>query len=182
MIKVKDLIATLQARHPEAQVYLMTQRKQPFENRLAGVVARDEMLDQYWRVEPGVAADDVFLVVGKRLRPGSLSAWIVAERREAIRGIPLAALPPLAAAELHASADAELPDEMLAQVVREHLGVDRDMQDLEARTFAVHFDELRNALRAAYRAGQGLRGGTPAQVVATQAPDPELADDDGEWE
>jgi len=80
MPTVRDLIALLQSRNPNAQVLLMTQRKAPFENHLAGVVGREEMADQDWRVEPGVADDDVFLVVGKRIRPGSLSAWIEAER------------------------------------------------------------------------------------------------------
>ncbi len=81
MTKIKDLIATLKTRNPEAQVFMMTTRKQPFENYLAGVVGREEMLDQQWREELGIAPDDVFLVVGKRIRPGSLSAWIVAEHR-----------------------------------------------------------------------------------------------------
>jgi len=80
MPTVRDLIAILQSRNPNAQVFLMTQRKAPFENHLAGVVGREEMTDQDWRVGPGIADDDVFLVVGKRIRPGSLSAWIEAER------------------------------------------------------------------------------------------------------
>ena len=80
MPTVRDLILLLQSRNPNAQVFLMTQRKAPFENHLAGVVGREEMADQDWRVEPGIADDDVFLVVGKRIRPGSLSAWIEAER------------------------------------------------------------------------------------------------------
>ncbi len=78
MTTVKDLIATLQTRNPNAQVYFMTQRRQPFENHIAGVVGREEMADQAWRIEPGVARDDVFLVTGRRIRPGSLSAWIIA--------------------------------------------------------------------------------------------------------
>src|SRR5262245_58292885 len=82
MIKNKDLIATLKTRNPEAQVFLMTTRKQPFENLLLGVVGREDMFDQRLRSEPGIAADDVFLVVGRRLRPGSFSAWIVSENND----------------------------------------------------------------------------------------------------
>jgi hypothetical protein len=80
MPTVRDLIFHLQSRNPNAQVFLMTQRKAPFENHLAGVVGREEMADQDWRLEPGIGSDDVFLVVGRRIRPGSLSAWIQAER------------------------------------------------------------------------------------------------------
>ena len=80
---IKELIATLQTRNLNAQVYFMTQRKQPFENHIAGVVGREEMADQAWRIEPGVARDDVFLVTGRRIRPGSLSAWIIAEHQPA---------------------------------------------------------------------------------------------------
>jgi hypothetical protein len=79
MIKNKDLIAILQSRNPESLVGLMTQRKQPFENAILGVVEREEMSDQRFRFERGISADDLFIVVGKRVRPGSLSAWIVAE-------------------------------------------------------------------------------------------------------
>jgi hypothetical protein len=59
MTKIKNLIATLTTRNPEAQVFMMTTRKQPFENYVAGVVGREEMLDQQWREEPGIASDDV---------------------------------------------------------------------------------------------------------------------------
>ena len=55
MTTIKHRIATLQTRNPNAQVYLMTQRKQPFENHLAGVVGREEMADQAWRIESGIA-------------------------------------------------------------------------------------------------------------------------------
>ena len=79
MTTVKDLIDSLQDRNPEAQVFFMTQRKHPFENHIAGLVGREEMTDQRDRIEPGVRTDDVFLVVGKRIRPGSLSAWLIAE-------------------------------------------------------------------------------------------------------
>lgn len=82
MTMINDLIGT---RNPEAQVFLMTTRKQPFENQLFGVVGREEMSDQRWRADPGIGTDDVFLVVGPRIRPGSLSAWIVVERRAVAR-------------------------------------------------------------------------------------------------
>ncbi len=82
MTKIKDLIATLKTRNPEAQVFMMTTRKQPCENYLAGVVGREDMFDQKFRREPGVAADDVFLVVGKRIRPGS--AWNVCDHHDTI--------------------------------------------------------------------------------------------------
>jgi len=62
----------------------MTQRKEPYENYLAGVVGRDQMTDQAGRVTPGAAEDDVFLVVGKRVRRGSPEAWTVAERAETV--------------------------------------------------------------------------------------------------
>jgi hypothetical protein len=113
MTKIKDLISTLQTRNPEAQVFMMTTRKHPFENYFAGIVGRDEMADQQWRFEPGIAPDDIFLVVGKRIRPGSLSAWIIAEHRAATGQHPVVEIPP--------SDDAELMAAMLADIVREHL-------------------------------------------------------------
>jgi hypothetical protein len=162
MTKIKDLIATLQTRNPEAQVFMMTTRKQPFENYVAGIVGRDEMADQQWRLEPGIAPDDIFLVVGKRIRPGSLSAWIIAEHRAATRQHPVVESPP--------SDDAELMAAMLADIVREHLDID----SLEDRGVGVHClpaGRLRRALEAAYRAGGTARerasDGDAAQPLAT---------------
>ena len=144
MTTVKNLIHCLQARNPDAEVFLMTQRKQPFENHLAGVVGREEMLDQQWRDELGVAQDDVFLVVGRRIRPGSLSAWIVAERP-------------------HRDAQVDLGDvttstawtALLQQIAQQHLRIDtlevRGEDALDVHRVGVA--ELSLALTAAYRAG-----------------------------
>jgi len=116
MTKIKDLIATLKTRNPEAQVFLMTTRKSPFENHLAGVVGREDMFDQKFRSEPGIAADDVFLVVGRRIRPGSLSAWIVSEHHDTI-------VHPVGEISRRVNTD-ELAGATLADIAREHVGVD----------------------------------------------------------
>jgi hypothetical protein len=79
----KDLISILLTYKPEAQVVFMTQRAQPFENHIAGVVSRAEMDDQIGRIDAGISQTDIFLVVGRRIRPGSLSAWVLAERNQA---------------------------------------------------------------------------------------------------
>jgi hypothetical protein len=79
----KDLIDILLAHEPTAQVMFMTTRAQPFENYVAGVVSRGEMDDQIGRVGSGIDPKDIFLVVGRRIRPGSLSAWILAELKQA---------------------------------------------------------------------------------------------------
>jgi hypothetical protein len=150
MTMVKELIATLGSRNPNAQVFLMTQRKQPFENHLAGVVGRDNMADQQWRVEPGIAYDDVFLVVGKRIRPGSLSAWIVAEHRAAEGQVTI---------EPSASNDDELMAATLADIAREQLRID-SLHDAVAEAAEFHClgaGDLRRALEAAYRAGSTAR-------------------------
>src|SRR6266496_530344 len=139
MTKIRDLIATLKTRNPEAQVFMMTTRKQPFENYLAGVVGRDDMFDQKFRSEPGIAADDVFLVVGRRIRPGSLTAWIVSEHHNTI------AHP---AFDVSATDDAELMAATLADIVREHLDID-GLGDLGVHDAGVHsilVADLRNAL------------------------------------
>jgi hypothetical protein len=142
MTTVKDLINSLLTRHPDAQVFFMTQRKQPFENHVAGVVGREEMLDQQWRVEPGVERDDVFLVVGKRIRPGSLSGWIVAESQ---------------AAQAPADDDTTMTrwKATMTQIAEHYLGIDtleergRDSLDFHAVGVAA----LSSALTSAYRAG-----------------------------
>lgn len=151
MTKIKDLIATLTARNPEAHVFMMTTRKQPFENYLTGVVGREEMLDQRWRDEPGIAPDDVFLVVGKRIRPGSLSAWIVAEHQSAT------AQP---AVEYPTSSDDELMEATLTDIVREHLDNVDSLEDpgMDGAGFhCIPMEQLRAALEAAYRAGSTAR-------------------------
>ena len=159
MTKIKDLIATLKTRNPEAQVFMMTTRKQPFENYVAGVVGREEMLDQQWREEPGIASDDVFLVVGRRIRPGSLSAWIVAEHRAAME--PAGVDPP-------ANERDELAGATLADIAREHLGVDL-LGDAVSESTEFHClgADLRHALEAAYLAG-GRSHDRASDAEATQ--------------
>lgn len=159
MTKIKDLIATLKNRNPEAQVFTMTTRKQPFENLLLGVVGRDDMFDQKFRSEPGIAADDVFLVVGKRLRPGSFSAWIVSEHHDTIVH-PTVEVPPT---------NDELMAATLADIVREHLDNIDSLEDPgigEAGFHCIPVADLRRALEAAYRAGGTARGrGSDADVA-----------------
>jgi len=154
MTLVKDLIATLQTRNPNAQLYLMTQRKQPFENHLTGVVGREEMADQAWRVEPGIARDDVFLVTGKRIRPGSLSAWIIAEHHQQVgeRAID-------AAVNEFTGKMAEV----LTGIAKQHLHID-SLEDAgwdSADFHEVSTAGLRDALQAAYLAGRADRGVEP---------------------
>ena len=163
MTKIKDLIATLKTRNPEAQVFMMTTRKSPFENFLAGVVGREDMFDQKFRREPGIAADDVFLVVGRRIRPGSLTAWTVSEHHDTI-------VHP--AFEIPAEDDAELMVATLADIVREHFDIDglEDPGVCEAGFHSIPVADLRNALEAAYRAGATARerasGAEAAQLLA----------------
>jgi len=140
---IKDLVSLLLAHSPNAQAYFMTQRKQPYENVIAGVVARSQMADQEGREEDGIAPDDVFLTVGKRVRPGSLSAWIVAERgpREGVA---------LQAPEGHAQREA-----VLVGIAREHLDIESFISagsfqdDLQHLTL----EGIHNSLLAAYLAG-----------------------------
>jgi hypothetical protein len=154
MTTIKELIATLQTRKPNAQVYRMTTRKQPFENHLLGVVGREEMLDQAWRIEPGIAPDDVLLVTGKRIRPGSLSAWIIAERRQL-------------GGERGAAAPMEFSGRMaeaLTGIAREHLGIDTldDASWDSANPHEVSTAGLRDVLRAAYLTGRADREAEPS--------------------
>jgi hypothetical protein len=155
MTLVKDLIATLQTRNPNAQVYQMTQRKQPFENHLAGVVGREEMADQAWRIEPGIAPDDVFLVTGKRIRPGSLSAWIIAEHHQQVG---------------ERATDAAVNEftgkmaEVLTGIAKQHLRLD-SLEDAgwdSADSHEVSTGDLRGALQAAYLAGRADREAEPS--------------------
>jgi len=165
MTTVKELIATLQTRNPDAQVFLMTTRKQPFENRLAGVVGREEMADQVLRIEPGVARDDVFLVTGRRIRPGSLSAWIIAEHRQLVRGH---------AADATTSGLSGRMAEVLTGIAREHLRIDTledagwDLADYHGVPTA----GLRDALQAAYLAGRADSDVEPDGVNGEPAQEP----------
>lgn len=150
MTKIKDLIATLKIRNPEAHVFMMTTRKQPFENYLAGVVGREDMVDQKFRSEPGIAADDVFLVVGRRIRPGSLSAWIVSEHHDTIVH-PVVDLPTIEVDELAGTT--------LQEIAREYLAVELLGDAVtDSAEFYCMGDDLRRALEAAYLAGCRSRG------------------------
>lgn len=157
MTMVKELIATLKNRSPNAQVFLMTTRKQPFENHLAGVVGREEMPDQQWRLEPGIAHDDVFLVVGKRIRPGSLSAWICAEHRAASEV-------PTVTPESTVGGARERMAATLADIARQHLRIDSLAEADEgwAQAHCLGTADLRAALEAAYGAGAETRTEAPA--------------------
>jgi hypothetical protein len=163
MTLVKGLLILLQSRDPEANVLMMTQRKQPFENRLAGVVGREQMLDQRWRLEADVGADDVFLVVGPRIRAGSYSAWIVAEHEEAREQLAdgMAGSPWMA---------------LLTKIAKTHIGIEtleergNDMLDFHD----IGVVGLRSALTAAYRTGiaAGMR-----HAVTSDGGRPEPGDD-----
>ena len=152
---IKDLIDLLLAHNPNANALLMTTRKQPFENHLVGVVARSEMADQLGRAEAGVATDDVFLVVGTRIRPGTLSAWIVSER-ETSRDRPVARLQQREAA--------------IAAVARCHLQLDTlDPDDPDFRDFCeLTVGSIRRALTDAYRAGVAAGFQQPEQPGAEE--------------
>lgn len=89
-MKVRDLIEILEDQDPDAEVLIMSQQSWPFENAIAGVAVREEIveddedLDDLEREEPryekGTAANDVFIVEGQQLRYGSRAAWDAARR------------------------------------------------------------------------------------------------------
>lgn len=89
-MNVKQLIEILEDPDPDAEVLLMSQQSWPFENGIAGVAVRedlvedDEDLDDEEREEPryekGTARNDVFIVEGQQLRYGSKAAWDAARR------------------------------------------------------------------------------------------------------
>lgn len=89
-MKVRDLIEILEDQDPDAEVLIMSQQSWPFENAIAGVAVREEIveddedLDDEEREEPryekGTAASDVFIVEGQQLRYGSKAAWDAARR------------------------------------------------------------------------------------------------------
>jgi hypothetical protein len=89
-MKVKDLIELLEDCDADAEVLIMSQENWPFENAVAGVVARQDCHDDDGdedevpgerRHEDGTAPSDVFLVEGQQLRYGSKAAWGAARRR-----------------------------------------------------------------------------------------------------
>jgi hypothetical protein len=89
-MKVRDLIEILEDQDPDAEILIMSQQSWPFENAIAGVAVREEIveddedLDDEEREEPryekGTAANDVFIVEGQQLRYGSKAAWDAARR------------------------------------------------------------------------------------------------------
>jgi hypothetical protein len=89
-MKVKQLIAILEAHDPEATVLIMSQQSWPSENAVYGVTTRSELeetdeadgedADAPAPGRDGRAASDVFIVEGTQLRYGSKTAWEVAAR------------------------------------------------------------------------------------------------------
>ena len=89
---VSELIEILEEMDPEAEVLVMSQQSWPFENTLAGVCQRKDLIDEGELDEPEgedsprdtggdeLPASDVFLIEGRQLRYGSKSAWDVARR------------------------------------------------------------------------------------------------------
>src|SRR3954466_16148127 len=128
------------------------------------------MADQAWRIELGIARDDVFLVTGKRIRPGSLSAWIIAEHRQLVSGH---------AADATTSEFSGKMAEVLTEIARHHLRIDT-LEDVgwdSADFHDVSTASLRDALQAAYLAGRADRDLEPssenaraAQVQAADTP------------
>ncbi len=89
-MKVRDLIEILEDQDPDAEVLIMSQQSWPFENAIAGVAVREEIVEddedtgdegrEEPRYEKGTAANDVFIVEGQQLRYGSKAAWDAARR------------------------------------------------------------------------------------------------------
>jgi hypothetical protein len=83
-MQVRDLIELLEDQDPEAEVLLMTQQSWPFENAVAGVASREDIVqddpDEDAGTDDGAARNDVFIVEGSQLRYGSKAAWNVAQR------------------------------------------------------------------------------------------------------
>ena len=157
---IRDLIYFLQACNRDAEVLLMTQRKDPHENHLAGVVTRMEMADHPERYQAGMGHDDVFLVVGKRIRRGSADAWRCVEQSGELTQ-------PTPTTVCSAITD-EARGDILTAIARDYLRIDtleeRGEDSLDVRPVRVGF--LGCALDAAYHAGvaAGLlhRGGDTA--------------------
>jgi hypothetical protein len=73
-MKVKELIQALESYEPDAEVLMATQPSWPFENRVFGVVSREEMSPDAPPPHDG-ANTDVLLLEGTQLRYGSKAAW-----------------------------------------------------------------------------------------------------------
>jgi hypothetical protein len=143
MTTARDLISFLQQCNPDAEILLMTQRKDPYENHIAGVVMRADLSGQDGRHEPGMGHDDVFLVVGKRIRQGNPSAWLHAEQSDQL-------------ASATASARAEDEEGWMAASVDAIVKHQLEIPVHSARPpyiWALPLAKLRDALEHAYRAG-----------------------------
>jgi hypothetical protein len=93
IMKVRELIAILSEKDPDARVFVMMEQRYPFECRLAGVAVREDFDDRDDDEDEGPqeAADtgqwdsprerrnDVFLLEGGQIRYGSKGAWEVAQ-------------------------------------------------------------------------------------------------------
>ncbi len=91
-MKVNELIEILQEMDPEADVLVMSQQSWPFENTLAGVCQRSDLVEEdesdeaegedghRSTADEQLSPSDVFLVEGRQLRYGSKTAWDVARR------------------------------------------------------------------------------------------------------
>lgn len=89
-MKVRDLIEILEDQDPDAEVLIMSQENWPFENAIAGIAVREEIVEndedlddderEETRYEKGTAPNDVFIVEGRQLRYGSKAAWDAARR------------------------------------------------------------------------------------------------------
>jgi hypothetical protein len=80
IMKVRELIAILQEKDPDANVLVMMQQNYPFECAFAGVAVREDFIeideeDEVRLAASGERANDVFLLEGSQLRYGSKRAW-----------------------------------------------------------------------------------------------------------
>jgi hypothetical protein len=80
-MKVRELIKILNDCDPDAEVLLASQPNYPFEYAVAGVVTREDFLDQddsegdEPELPNGERLDDVLLCEGQQLRYGDREAW-----------------------------------------------------------------------------------------------------------
>jgi len=158
---VRELIDILLTYQPHARVHLMTQHADPYENHLAGIVERAELEDQAGRQDAGVDPHDVFLIVGKRIRRGTVTAWTQAETKRQQLMAP------------------SRRDARVLCAISQHLGLEGRHGEVPATVHLVT-RSVREALLAAYRAGLEQRapeastrfaeaGGTPPGEAAEGA-------------
>lgn len=81
-MKVKQLIAILERKDPDARVMIMSQSNWPFECSIHGIAVREEFTEADGdedEDEPtygeGLRGNDVFIVEGSQQRYGSKAAW-----------------------------------------------------------------------------------------------------------